>query len=204
MSKAAKARTRVRKIDDRVGVLVRMPPELKEAIVAEVERQNAVNAVAKAFEDMGEGLDAARFDEWREQLIGRAPTRVLPTAAAVEEKFDTSDWGTIVKKVTQTEENIDATNMNDVCVNVIAREFKVKYEPTARHGNPRDADKVLLRMDDQLKRKVQSYAFDQRTNTNDTIVRLLAKEFNIPVVISEGRRATPFGGGPRRIHSAAA
>jgi hypothetical protein len=117
------------KVDTRVGVLVRMPPELKAAVVAAVEKSG--------------------------------------------------------------------TNMNDVCVSVIADKYGMNYEPTERHGNPRGADKVLLRMDDKLKRKVQTDAFKKRTNTNDTIVRVLAEAFGVNVVIPEGRRATPFGGGPK-------
>ncbi len=90
------------------------------------------------------------------------------------------------------------SNLNDVCIAEIAAYYGIKFEPSTRRGYPgTDSNRVLLRMSDQLKRRIQRDALAHRSNMTDTLVRLLARRFGVVINLNEPTRSSPFGGGRR-------
>jgi hypothetical protein len=120
----------MRKKDDRLGVLLRLPPELKHAIVWEVARRDSC--------------------------------------------------------------------MNDVLVSEIAAEYGVKFKPSAHRGYPGNSCRILIRMPERLKDRVQRHALSKRTNMTAVLVPLLARRLGVTIDFTPASRTSPFGGGRRQ------
>ena len=88
-----------------------------------------------------------------------------------------------------------SSSLNDVALDILARSFDVPFLPSGRRGAvPGGSGVVILRMPDELKRKIQAEAYARESNTNDVILRTLAESLGVPYEPS-ARRTVPFGGG---------
>lgn len=89
----------------------------------------------------------------------------------------------------------EGTSMNDVLVGLLAKRYKVPFEPTGRRSPAVDVDKldILLRVPDDLRRKIRAAAAEGDTSRRDLIVRFLCKQFG-----------TAFAPAPRTSSAAAA
>ena len=89
------------------------------------------------------------------------------------------------------------STLNDVAVGILADRFGVPFEPSGRKGAaPGESGVVLLRLPPELKRRIQSTAFDHESNTNRVILEALAEHLGVRLEPARGSRV-PFGGGRR-------
>jgi len=87
--------------------------------------------------------------------------------------------------------------LNDVAVTILAARFDVPFAPSGRKGPaPGESGVVLLRVPPELKRRIQSAAFESGSNTSRVILEVLAGHLGVRLERAHGTRV-PFGGGRR-------
>jgi myo-inositol-1-phosphate synthase len=72
-------------------------------------------------------------------------------------------------------------NLNDVATGMLAERFGIGYTPTGRRSRlAGEGGVALLRMPEELKRRIQSEARSEGSNANEVILRALAHELGVP------------------------
>jgi myo-inositol-1-phosphate synthase len=72
------------------------------------------------------------------------------------------------------------SNMNDVAVGILAREFGVQFRPTRRRGaGVGDSPNVVLRMPSELRRAIKRSALERGTTARDEIIRVLGEDTGV-------------------------
>lgn len=76
------------------------------------------------------------------------------------------------------------TNLNEVVVEVLAREFDVAYEPRGRRSPAAvgDYENVVLDVPAELKQRIQAESSETKESIRNIVVRILAAEFKEPFV----------------------
>src|SRR5207244_5438647 len=91
------------------------------------------------------------------------------------------------------------STMKDVAVAIRAERFGVPFEPSGRRsGAVGTSGAVLLRVPAELKRAVQTTAFERGTNTNRVIVEELSRTLGVRLEQTTTGRTFPLGGGRRK------
>jgi predicted HicB family RNase H-like nuclease len=88
------------------------------------------------------------------------------------------------------------TSMNDLLVGALAKHYDASFRPSGKRRRMPKPDKgtIVLRMSDELKRKIQFDALRGRSNLMQTIHQILCDIFDVQVELAPSRRKTPFGG----------
>lgn len=85
---------------------------------------------------------------------------------------------------------LSESNMNDLIVSVLARKFRVPFEPSGRRSPVvGDADRITLRLPEPLRREIKAAAGANGSTLRDEVVHALEEEFATPFVRAPRERA---------------
>jgi hypothetical protein len=107
---------------------------------------------------------------------------------------------TALKAAVGREARRQGVNLNDLLVGLLAKHYRLAFQPSNRLGATPKARNVavVLRMPPELKRAIQLDALGRESNMTDVVLRILASALDVQLRMMPVVRRSPFGGGGRR------
>jgi hypothetical protein len=105
------------------------------------------------------------------------PTRGEPTTAQHVSQINRGVPADL-KEAIRLEVEASGTNMNDVCVAVLAKHFGVSFEPSGiRSAGVGESPDLVLKMPAALRHAIKQRALNGETSQRDLVVAVLCKHF---------------------------